>query len=732
MELFTLFGKIATNADEAKNDIDGVTDKAQKSESKMTAAFKKIGTAFVEAFKCDKTKEMGKSLKEVTEIVENQELELKSLKDKYKDLYLTLGENSSEAKQCAKDIEKLSSELKENKNKLNEADKAAGKFENAVEEVGETSEKTESKISSAFKKIGTVVVAAFAVDKIIEFGKNMVETTAKVQALDSQFEQTFKGNQAEALELITNQAKEQGINVDRLKGTWASFYGTFRGNGADANESLELTNKYMQLAADGAAYYDLSLEDVSSRLKSLVMGNFEAGDAIGVNINATKMDIKAKEEYGKAWQDLNDTEKEFLLIDTVGKIYENSGAMGQGAREANNWSNVTENLKATWERFLSVLGSPVLSIATNAVQTLSQMIEQLTAKVESFSVAEFIQKLSDSGGAAGALGTTFNLLKDIFTTVKDRFIEIVTAIVQKAQEWYLNNQDTITKIIETFNTCMSYIKDIINGAVDVIMFLWNNFGQYIFDSIAFYIQLVLDRVRNVLGIIKGVFDVITSLIKGDWNGVWEGVKTIFSNALEFVVRLLIEQLLGNFIKKIGEWGSSLLGSIKNTFSNVTNSVGNLVSSISSKASGILEAITKPFSGAFESITGWISKIKNAVANIFDTYIKKPHFSFSGSLNPIDWPSQGLPSLGIEWYANGGILTKPMPFGINPATGNIMAGGEPSTGGEAIMPLNKLPGIMAEAMKEIGYNQQPIIINIDGREVFSALSPHAAMAVKGRR
>lgn len=621
MELFTLFGKIATNADEAKNDIDGVTDKAEKSEGKMSAAFKKIGTA---------------------------------------------------------------------------------------------------------------VAAAFAVDKIIDFGKNMVETTAKVQALDSQFEQTFKGNQAEALELITNQAKEQGINVDRLKGTWSSFYGTFRGNGADANESLELTNKYMQLAADGAAYYDLSLEDVSSRLKSLVMGNFEAGDAIGVNINATKMDTKAKEEYGKAWKDLNDTEKEFLLIDTVGKIYENSGAMGQGAREANNWSNVTENLKSTWERFLSVLGSPVLSIATNVVQTLGQIIEQLTAKVQSFSVAEFIQKLSDSGGAAGALGTTFNLLKDIFITVKDRFIEIVTAIVQKAQEWYLNNQDIITKIIDTFNTCMTYIKDIINGAVDVIMFLWNNFGQYIFDTIAFYIQLVLDRVRNVLGFIKGVFDVITSLIKGDWNGVWEGVKTILSNALEFVVRLLIEQLLGNFIKKIGEWGSSLLESIKNTFSNVTNSVGNLVSSISSKASGILDAITKPFSGAFESVTGWISKIKNAISNMFDTYIKRPHFSFSGSLNPINWPTQGLPSLGIEWYANGGILTKPMPFGINPVTGNVMAGGEPSTGGEAIMPLNKLPGIMAEAMKQIGYNQQPIIINIDGKEVFSALSPHAAMAIKGRR
>lgn len=591
---------------------------------------------------------------------------------------------------------------------------------------------SESKMSKAFKKIGTAIATAFAVDKIISFGKQMIETTAKIQALDSQFEQTFKGDQTKALELITKQAKEQGINVDRLKGTWSSFYGTFRGNGANANQSLELTNKYMRLAADGAAYYDLSLEDVSSRLKSLVMGNFEAGDAIGVNINATKMDIKAKEMYKKSWKDLSDTQKEFLLIDTVGKIYENSGAMGQGSREASNWSNVTENLKATWERFLSVLGSPVLSIATNVVQTLGQIIEQLTAKVESFSVAEFIQKLSDAGGIAGGVGNTFKTLKDIFFIVKDGFIQIVTTIVQKAQEWYQENQNTINKIVQTFNTCLDFIKQIINDAVTIIMFIWDKFGKFIFDTIAFQLQLIMDRVRNVLGVISGIFKVIASLIKGDWKGVWDGIKQIFSNALEFVIRLLIEQLLGNFIRKIGQWGSSLLGKIKGIFSNVTGSFNGLVSSIKSKVSPILDIITKPFSGAFDGITSWISKIKAAISKMFDTHIKRPRFSFSGSLNPMKWTTEGLPKLGIEWYANGGILTRPMPFGINPATGKVMAGGEPSTGGEAIMPLNKLPELMAEALRQSGFGERPIIISIDGREVFAAMSPYAAMATKRRR
>ncbi|MDM0495297.1 hypothetical protein QTH32_13070, partial [Clostridium perfringens] len=143
-----------------------------------------------------------------------------------------------------------------------------------------TTEKTSSGISKSLKGVGMAVAGAFAVDKIKDFTMSMIEASAGVQALDSMFEQTFKGDQAKALEGITSQAKEQNINVDRLKGSWASFYGTFRGNGADANKSLELTSRYMKLAGDGSAYYDKSLEDVVGRLKSITMGNFEAGDAI--------------------------------------------------------------------------------------------------------------------------------------------------------------------------------------------------------------------------------------------------------------------------------------------------------------------------------------------------------------------------------------------------------------------------------------------------------------------
>ena len=59
MELFKLFGTIAINNTEANNDIDETTDKAQKSQSKIVDAFKKIGTAVVTYMAVDKIVDFG-------------------------------------------------------------------------------------------------------------------------------------------------------------------------------------------------------------------------------------------------------------------------------------------------------------------------------------------------------------------------------------------------------------------------------------------------------------------------------------------------------------------------------------------------------------------------------------------------------------------------------------------------------------------------------------------------
>jgi len=84
-------------------------------------------------------------------------------------------------------------------------------------------------------------------------------------------------------------------------------------------------------------------------------------------------------------------------------------------------------------------------------------------------------------------------------------------------------------------------------------------------------------------------------------------------------------------------------------------------------------------------------------------LKLPHFSISGefSLNP---PS--IPTIGVEWYAKGGILNGATVFGMN--GNNAMVGGE--AGAEAVLPLDMLWDKLGGMLENKGDSKQIVINN----------------------
>lgn len=606
---------------------------------------------------------------------------------------------------------------------VTDLNKEMSSIKKQLESVGDTTSKAGSTLASTFKKVGTVIAGAFAVDKIKDFTKSMIEASASVNALDSMFEQTFKGEQAQALELISKQAQEQGIHVDRLKGTWASFYGTFRGNGADANESLQLTSRYMELAGDASAYYDLTLEDVVSRLKSITMGNFEAGDAIGININATKMDTIAKQKYNKAWQNLNDTEKEFLLIDTAEQIYENSGAMGQGSREADNWSNVLANLQTVWERLLGTIGQPVLKTAVGIVQNLTSKLEALVPVVQN--AGQYVQQLKDWFKEHETVISIVTASLGILTAGIISFNVWLKSSAISTGIW--NSVLAVGKgVVTAFRVAMTFLNSTIGiwtvaiiGAVTVGILLYKNWDNVkahltkcweaikssavqVWNGIKDFLQTCWEGIRNVFitiwGRIKNHNETLLNSIKICVETVWNQIKIIIEttlnmiktiiqtgwNTIKGVINVVLSLLKGdisgawegiegiingvvNGIKSLVQIGFNY---VRNTVLNISDGIKNLVSNI---WNGIKNTITNSIEDAKSGVKSAIEKMKSFFNFSWSLpKIKLPHFSVSGSfsLNPLS-----VPKFGIDWYATGGIFTGPSVVGIGEA------------GDEAVLPLS---------------------------------------------
>ena len=101
----------------------------------------------------------------------------------------------------------------------------------------------------------------------------------------------------------------------------------------------------------------------------------------------------------------------------------------------------------------------------------------------------------------------------------------------------------------------------------------------------------------------------------------------------------------------------------------------------------------------------------------------------------------MPDLSIEWYAKGGILTKPTIFGMNGNT--LMGGGE--AGHEAILPIDRLQGYVSQAIEKsmpaINLGElagsiedlanRPIVIKVNGKE-FARATAGDTDSVNGQR
>ncbi|MCH5186555.1 MAG: phage tail tape measure protein, partial [Oscillospiraceae bacterium] len=74
-----------------------------------------------------------------------------------------------------------------------------------------------------------------------------------------------------------------------------------------------------------------------------------------------------------------------------------------------------------------------------------------------------------------------------------------------------------------------------------------------------------------------------------------------------------------------------------------------------------------------------------------------------------------PTIGVEWYKQGGIMTRPTVFGMN--GGRAMVGGE--AGAEAILPLTQFWNTLSDYLKPQKTEQKPnvtnnIYITVEGR------------------
>ncbi|HDX9706396.1 phage tail tape measure protein [Bacillus cereus] len=354
-------------------------------------------------------------------------------------------------------------------------------------------------------------------------------------------------------------------------------------------------------------------------------------------------------------------------------------------------------------------------------------VQDVHAQLSSF--IENVQSLiaAQAPVIMGIIGATWDFIKGVFNTIAPYLMPLLTdvmsfvnGIIEKITAFWKENGD---QIVQAVKNAFDLIKGIIEFVMPVVLFIiedvWGN---------------IKGVINGALDIILGTIKLFSSLLTGDWTGVWDAVKQILSGAWEFIWNFIQIWGVGKVLGIIGKIGSKMKGlfgeaweGVKKVFSDmfegIFKSSGDTLTVIKEVFGKVKDAIATPFKNAWEGVMEWIDKIRKGVSNMFSgVHIPVPKISVNGSLNPVNWASEGLPSFDVKWAANGAL--------IKPGNPTLIGVGDARGYDETVLPLRKqtFDAIANGIIGSLPFTQQagaqqyasqgPTIlqVNLNGREI----------------
>ncbi|MBO0459832.1 phage tail tape measure protein [Enterococcus hulanensis] len=274
-------------------------------------------------------------------------------------------------------------------------------------------------------------------------------------------------------------------------------------------------------------------------------------------------------------------------------------------------------------------------------------------------------------------------IQTVISTVSNAVWGVINTVWGTIQTWFSQNQELIKQTASTvWNAIKTIITVIMNYIVPFLKTSWNTVSTVV----STVWEVIKTTIYTVLNVILGTIKTIMQSINGDWSGAWETAKNT-AQIIWNAIKQVIETIFGGVWNKIKEIAENIKNSLSGAWESVKTTASNMWNAIK-------DAITAPFSAAWDTISGIVDKIKSAFdfnisfPRIEIPDIPLPHFEMSGSFNPLKGE---LPSIGVNWYAKGGMFTGPNVIGVGEA------------GPEAVLPLRenvlgKIGSMIAKTME----------------------------------
>lgn len=375
------------------------------------------------------------------------------------------------------------------------------------------------------------------------------------------------------------------------------------------------------------------------------------------------------------------------------------------------FQNITDGFSSLVSSLLDVWNSqvaPFLTTIATAIQTLWETHLQPFVDNLITLVGKIVLAISELWK---------NVLEPLIAWIVANVVPVITPILETLVKY-------VSSIIGTIADILSGMMETLSGIIDFITGIFT--GDW---SLAW---------QGVQEIFTGIWNALTGFI----SGIWSTIKSIFTGAISIIVQFIktgfnaaktaITTIFGGIRSFISNtWSgikSTVIGAVNtlksyvvNGFSYVQSGIARIMNSILSIISGIWRGIYNVARSYINFILSAIQGMVNGIIGGFNSMIRAlNHLHFSIP----DWvPGLGGKSLGFNLstisrvslprLATGAVLPANQPF--------LSVVGDQKHGTNIEAPLDTIKQALKETLQGMNMtDNSPIVIEIDGKEVFRAI------------
>ena len=292
----------------------------------------------------------------------------------------------------------------------NQVKGTSDQVKNATAKVREQS----NSIGSAFGKLAKFAGFAILGKKMLDVGMYSAQTALEVSASMNQIKRQMGESSQSFLKWVNDNANAMNMGVGEATNYGAVYSNLFSGFIKDTNKLSAYTAKMLQTSAVIAEGSGRSITDVMERIRSGLLGNTEAIEDLGINVNVAMIEsTEAFKKFanGQSWQQLDyQTQQQIRLM----AILEQATAK-YGDTLSNSVNGSISLFKSLMKDSALNLGNamlPIINAIMPVLNSFAMVLKNVTAKLAEFIALMFNKKATVKDGVGGAVGDMGNAMKD--------------------------------------------------------------------------------------------------------------------------------------------------------------------------------------------------------------------------------------------------------------------------------------------------------------------------------